>query len=117
MNDQRETKKITTPSGKEVELKTYLTARERNMIKDVFSNGMKIDLSKIDPITKKPVITEVSGNLLVKSTEKLLEIVVVGFDGSNENVMDRILDGSPKDYDYILEKVNEVNDGNLELAE
>lgn len=112
-NDQlRETKKITTPSGREVEIKTYLTARERNAIRAVFFAGMKIDPTKTDA-SDQPALTEISGELFDKSRDKLIEIMVVSVDGATDGAYNKILDGSPEDYDFIAQEADLASKGNL----
>jgi hypothetical protein len=106
---ERETKKIKTPSGKEVELKTYLTARERNELRNIFLKGMTVE-----PSTAQ--IKEISGELIEEAEKKLIEIVVVSFDNSAENIIGRILDGTPEDYDFIVSEANKISTGNFTKA-
>lgn len=103
----RETKKVTTPSGKEVELKTYITARERNQLRNVL-----LEKAEVDNAGK--VSSNLSGATLEKSQYTTIELVVVSYDGSTETILDRILDGSPADYDFIVDEASKV--GNLAPA-
>ncbi|PKM88306.1 hypothetical protein CVU83_01915 [Candidatus Falkowbacteria bacterium HGW-Falkowbacteria-2] len=106
MNDQqREVKELTTPSGKKLEIKTYVTARERNEIRDAMLPFMNVDTA-----TNK-VDDKISGDVLVKAEPKLIEVIVSSFDGSSEKVLDRILDGSPEDYDFIVKNLKFISDG------
>lgn len=106
---ERETKKLTTPSGKEIELKTFLTARERNQVRAVVAEKISLDVesgeSKLAPI---------SGELLERMAHTGIEIAVVSFNGSSENILERILDGSPEDYDFIVAETTKV--GNFKQA-
>ncbi|GIW70360.1 MAG: hypothetical protein KatS3mg101_1107 [Patescibacteria group bacterium] len=106
---ERETKKIKTPSGKEVELKTYLTARERNELRNIFLKGMTVE-----PSTAQ--VKEISGELIEEAERKLIELAVVSFDNSAENIIGRILDGTPEDYDFIVSEANKISTGNFTKA-
>lgn len=99
----RETKKISTPSGREFELKTYLTARERNELRGVFLENVSVD-----PGTAQTKVGDLAGSLLEKAEKKLIELVVVSYDGKTENILEGILDGSPEDYDFIVAEANKI---------
>jgi len=103
METNRETKKITTPAGKELELKTYITARERNQIRDMFYKNMKLE-----NVGGKPEMSELSGEIMSQAEYKLIESVVVSYDGNKENVLDRISDEKPEEYDFIVEEINKI---------
>ncbi len=99
----RENKIITTPSGKEAAIKTYMTARERNELRGAFLENVTMD-----PVTGQPKVGDMAGALVVKGEAKLLEIMVVSFDGSAENITERLLDGSPEDYDFVVAEANKI---------
>jgi hypothetical protein len=101
----RETKKITTPSGKEVELKTYLTAGEAKELSLIFLKGMKLDY---DPETKKPTVKDMSGQLMNDAENRTVEIMVVSFDGSAENILGRILQLRNDEFEFIMEEINKI---------
>ena len=105
----RETKKLAAPSGKEFEIKIYLTARERNELRGVFLENVSVD-----PITTQPKIGDLSGILLEKAEKKIIELAVTSYDGNRENILERILDGSPEDYDFIVAEANKL--GNFKPA-
>lgn len=99
----RPTQKLTTPSGKEFELKTYLTARERNELRGVFLKDVSVD-----PTTSQPKMGALAGELLEKAEIKVLELAVVSFEGSPEKIVDRVLDSTPEDYDFIVAEANKI---------
>jgi hypothetical protein len=109
--NNRETKKIKTPSGKEVELKIYLTARERNELRNIYLNEMKIEAKG-----ETPVIKEIPGSIVEKTERKVIELTVVSYDGSKDNILERILDSLPEDYDFIVNEANKVGSGNFQKA-
>lgn len=107
----RETRKIKTPSGKEVELKAYLTARERNDLRSVYLNNMKVGADG-----EMPVIKEIPGSIVEQSERKLIELAVVSYEGSPENILDRLLDGTPEEYDFVVAEANKIGKGNFPKA-
>ncbi len=113
MNDQKEREviELTAPSGKKLKVKSYITARERNEIRSVILPSMSLDM------TNNKVVDNVSADVLAKAEPKLIEVIVAEYDGSSENILDRMLDGSPADYDFIIGQLKEINDGTLTLAE
>lgn len=106
---ERETKKLKTPGGKEVELKTYLTARERNELRAVFLNGIAIEPSSTQ-------IKEISGAVVDEAERKLIELAVVSYDGNRENILERLLDSTPEEYDFVVAEANKINTGNFQKA-
>jgi hypothetical protein len=94
----RPTHEIELPSGKRAALKDYLTARERNELRRVFLTGE----------TPRPKISDLKGELLDAAERKLLELAVVSYDGNADNAVERILDGSPEDYDRIVADANKL---------
>ena len=94
----RSTKTFTTPSGKEVVVKEYLTARERNELRGVTLNGLNIettgDISQAKNITAEK---------LDQFQHKVIELAIVSYNGSAENILERLLDGTPDDYDAVVE--------------
>ena len=105
----RETTKLTLPSGKEIELKSYLTARERNEIRDVFMEEMRASIAKEEKETDQ-VIT---GHAMIKAEKTLLETIIIALDGISEDVVSRLLDGSPEDYDFVVANANKIKAGNF----
>lgn len=110
---QRETKKITTPSGKELELKTYLTARERNELRSVYLSAMKLDTEN-----GATSIKEIAGGVVDQAEKKLIEVAIINYDGktSPDDILSVLLDGAPDEYDFVVAEANKVNAGNLAKA-
>lgn len=99
----RETKTLKTPMEREIILKAMVTARERNSVRDLFYNNMKVDASG-----DKPEITEFSGSIVSKAEEKAIEATVVSYDGNTEDILNRILDATPEEYDFIIREINKI---------
>lgn len=101
---ERETKKLTTPSGKPFEMKTFITARERNFLRDIFLEKISLDTSN----PSAPAIKNLDGSMLAAAEKRVLEVAVLTFDGSSENIAERLLDCSPADYDFIVGEANKI---------
>jgi hypothetical protein len=101
---ERETKTIKTPGGKEVRLKTYLTARERNELRAIFLENMKFEGTQVK---------EIDGGVVDKAERKLLELVVVSYNGSAENIIERLLEERPEEYDFVVSEANKISTGNF----
>lgn len=103
---ERESKTITTPNGHTVAIKTYLTAREGNVLKKMVYERIT---AKTDGINNSQT-AQISGSSVLDQEAKALEILLVAVNGSNENLMDRLLDMKLVDYDAVVKEVNIVTD-------
>ena len=85
---ERETKKIVLEkSRKEIEVKTYITSREKRAIDAIFLGGQSISIG-----TDGQNNVQMNAILVQQAQEKALELLTVSFDGSSELIVDRILD-------------------------
>lgn len=102
MNTTRETKEFTTPSGFKVEIKTYITGREKRELTNVFlTNDIKFNSESKD-------IAGINANLIDKAQDLALKTIVVSIDDSTEGIVETILDMKVEDYNAIVKAVNEV---------
>jgi len=107
---ERETKTIKTPSGKEIVMKTFLNARERNELRNVFLKEMKIESNTAQ------VKDEIPASVMDEAEKKLIEVAVISYDGSSENIVDRLLDSAPEEYDFVVAEANKIKSGNFQTA-
>jgi|CXWL01.1.fsa_nt_gi hypothetical protein len=108
----RDTKTFTTPSGKPFVLKTYLTARE---VREVQASTLRhVHFSQeMEPkrgggMEVKPVQTFDSAAALQAKDDAVIRLAVVSYDGSEETILDRILDGTNADYQSVLAEANKL---------
>lgn len=101
---ERATKKLTTPGGNDLELKSFINARERNQLRSVMLDNMKFDV-------QNPSASEVKGSTLEMSEAKLIEVAVISYAGSNEKILERLLEGTPEEYDFVVAEAQKVNSG------
>lgn len=108
---ERPIRKLKTPLGKDVEMKDYLTTRERNAVRAVF-----IKHSTFSTDGTMPKVEHVSGEATEEAEGKLIETAVISYDGSSENVLGRLLDGDPQEYDFIVSEASSSIKGNFPTA-
>lgn len=100
------TQSFTTPLGKELTLKEYLTGREARDLKHAESSAMSLSFNME---TQKPVISEVSAaKVEIKKEEIMITAAILSYDGSADNILDRLLDGPSVEYEFALAKANDV---------
>jgi hypothetical protein len=102
--DTRATVEYKLKSGNHtVTLKEYLTGREKRAVKNALWTGksMKIKDGKgeSDPVPMEDIDA---------STNRTIELMVVAIDGKTDNILDRVLDMRDRDYDDVLEKIEEL---------
>lgn len=106
---ERETKTITTPNGHSVVLKSYLTGREANQIKEILFSSVKINMADLE--NGKPEMKELPANIVLEQEKKRIEILVVSLDGKSENITDNILDLPAIDYNFISTEASKIEKG------
>lgn len=109
-----ETKIVETPVGKnKVELKSFITGREKRALKGVFLKGMKVEMEG-DKAKSSPVDME---KLTNDAEDIALTTIIVSIDGVKEKIIDKILDMNSKDYDFVVEEVNKITKDNDFLSQ
>ena len=102
-------KTITTPQGKvKLVLKRWITGRERREIDNAALIGMNVTIE--DGV---PVIPAIDATIANKIEDKSIEVIVKSVDGNVKDVLKTVLDLHAKDYDYVLDQVNIVLEGDL----
>lgn len=92
----RETKELTSPDGKhKVVIKSYLTGREANEAKAVLLQGVT---SIVEP-GERPKLPLTNS---LPYERKILELLVVSFDGSPDNALERLEDLPSAEYDALV---------------
>jgi hypothetical protein len=86
---ERETNELTTPAGRKVVVKTYVTARE--------------SLAALDE--KKTA---------VEKTNALAVAIIVSIDGVSADLENVLLDLPLPEYAYLISKVKDISDGNFQ---
>lgn len=102
---ERTTQKLSTPSGKEFEIKTFITARERNDLRDMFLKNVSVNQA-----TGETKTAEIGGVFMKEVEYAYISTIVTSFNGSTEDVLNRILDESPDDYDFIAAEAGKIAD-------
>jgi hypothetical protein len=105
---ERPTKTLDTPEQKQLILKEYLTARERNEIKALY-----LSKTAINSDGANSQVQEINGALLLELEKKIITAVVISYNGQTENILETLLDGRPEEYDFVLEEARKIAFGNL----
>jgi hypothetical protein len=99
-----ETKIIETPVDKiKVELKCWLTGRDRRAIDSIFYGDLEIGIKG-----NAPEIGGIKGGLYNKAQDKAIEIMVVSVNGNNEDVLNKVLDMKDEDFNFVLAEVDKI---------
>jgi hypothetical protein len=102
----RETREFTTPGGHIAVLKTYVTGREANELKSVLYGALKMSMG--DAQSGNVQVGEVSGGFLLDQERKAMSLVLVSFDGTAENALERLLDLPQAEYDAVKAEVDKI---------
>jgi hypothetical protein len=99
-----ETIKTTTPVDKhEVVFKKWITGRDRRGIDSIYYGEIEVGLNQNNPEVKG-----LKGSTFNKAQDKTIETLVVSVDGKKENVVDAVLDMRAEDFDFVINKMNEI---------
>ena len=94
---ERETKTYTTPEGKEVVMKAWLTAGERRKVQEVMLGN--------EAVHGAP---ELKGDAVFRAQDKLIEVSVASYDGDDKNILSRLLNQKAEEFDYVSELAGKV---------
>ena len=108
---ERETIKLTTPAGKQFEIIPYLTARERNELRNTYLSELSAEINTQNPEASK--VSSINGTVYEKQEQALIKLGVISFDGSPDNILDRLLDQRPEEYDFVVSELDKALTGGL----
>lgn len=104
MDTKRETKEVKTSGGHTAVIKTYATGREFNEIQGVYLKSAQVNI-----INGQPAISGLSAETEMEASKKMIEMLVVMLDDSDENLVDRVLDLPLTDYNEVIEALSEIS--------
>lgn len=110
---ERPTITIKTPSDKDLVVKTYLTARERNAVREISLEAMKVKMDTQGKVISNDM--EMSGTLLSKLNDALIKQSVVSYAGqtNGDAILNNLLDGLPEEYDFVVAEASKLQTGTL----
>jgi hypothetical protein len=97
----RETKSFKTALDKDCVIYTYLTGRERRAIRNIYTKGMEATLGD-NPVAK------ITGEHSAEAEDTLLKTVVVSYDGSAENIVERLLAAQDIELSSVVDEINKT---------
>lgn len=106
--EDRETFEIVTPvKGHKVVLRSWITGRESQKIDGAMFKGVGTtgDGKKLQP--------KLSDTMLADQENASIACVVVSVDGSETDLVDKVLNMRKPDYDFVLKAVSSVVDGDI----
>jgi hypothetical protein len=119
---ERPTQTLQTPEGRELVLKTYINAREFNEIKKSFLSAVKIDLAAAtSEKAAQEAISAAAQQISLADISEANEYAAIraiaqSYDGSPENIVERLLDASPEEYNFASREVQKVQTGGFKTA-
>lgn len=100
-----ETKIIETPKEKhKVEIKEWITGKERRALRDVFLSKMKMKGEGKAEMDESII----SSDLIKEMEDKAIEIMIVSINGKKDKILDKILDMKEEDYSFVVGEVKKV---------
>ena len=98
----RETKVIETPLEKDkVELKVWITGREKRELRNIFLENVKFNENKPESIGN-------SADIINQAENKAIETVVVSVNEDSKDILNKILEMKAKDYDFVIREINKI---------
>lgn len=105
----RDTVTITTPVRKtEIVLNTYITGREFEYVQEPIMKAMDMKASA----NGVPQFGGLDISKITESNHRMLEKMLVSVGGVTENLVNSVLDLPHQDYQYVVDKVNEITKKN-----
>ncbi len=104
MDTKRETKIFETSRGHKVEIKTYLTGREFNEIQAVYLQDVKLDT-----VGQEIKLSGFNPSAEQKANNRTIELLAVSFDGSSDDILNKVLDLPHDEYDEVIAQLSEVS--------
>lgn len=101
---ERETKKITTPSGNVVEFNAYITGKEARQLQAVFLKRSKFQTGD----GEKSKIIDFDPMAVPEAEELALRLVIVSVDGSPDGAAEKVENMRQEDYRTVVKAINEV---------
>ena len=89
--------------GHDFTVKTYLTARENNLIQQAYFKGTKLEI-----VGQEPKISEFNPGVQFEVHQEMIRLMVVSMDGSDENIVERCLELPSADFDGLIEALDEL---------
>ena len=108
----RTTKTITLPKSKSIiEVYEYITGGEKRQMNDLLLSESYVE-------TGSQVIKgSIPLSLLSKANDLAFCFLIKSIDSNSENIADKVKDLCSRDYDYLLEQINNITNDTDFLAE
>lgn len=98
------TKKITTPTGSEVEIKEWITGREAEHIDELMYEAVAV---KTDLTGKTDIENVDLKKMIAETNHRKIETFVVSIDGAKDDLLNKVLDMPEDDTKFILDAIED----------
>lgn len=96
----------TTPGGKTLVLKDQLLARDFRDLRLFQERSFNMTL---DIVTNKPSVNSINlGDVMAAKEELVIRLAVVSYDGSPDDLVNRLLNGSAQEYEFVLAEAEKL---------
>lgn len=99
---ERETTTFST-NGIDYKIKTYVNAREQNIIQQAYFKGSKVEL-----VGNEPKFSEFNPNVQYEVKLELIRQLVVEMDGSKESIVERCEDIPAEHFDILIDELDRL---------
>lgn len=103
METNRETKKITTPTGVELVVYSYATGREVRAIENKYYSKAKLDV-----VAGQPKITDMDLSATHEVEKEMITTLVVSINNDTVDILNKVLDLRQVDFEFVISELNEI---------
>ena len=99
-NTNRETLELITPSGSKVVLKAWITGREKRALRQPYFQNIKIGGAGVSD--------QIGGEIVDQIEDLTIQTLIISIDGKTDGILDTVLEMKEKDYQSVIDKINEI---------
>lgn len=93
---------------KDVTIKGYASYKTMNEIRRIINEGMSPTVTGADNAEKSEVSVDFDANSRLDAEQRTLELMVVSFDSSTDDVYKRLEELPDGDVEFLVDKINKV---------
>lgn len=104
---EREYKEIITPvSQQKIQLKAWLTGREKRAINSVLLSDMVFSTTAENEKSDY----KLTAKSLESMQDKKIETIIVSINGDTKDILNEVLEMRAEDFDFILDEINKITE-------
>ncbi len=94
-------------SKKSVTIKGYASYKITSEIQRIINNGTKVTGTGTSEKSMKANLS-IDSNARLDANDRTIELMVIEFDGSSDDVLNRLSDEREGDFDFVIEQINNI---------